>query len=259
MLSCVRNGLLPAERPRCCCSDRRRGRRVCVVAMGALAARRMLARCSPAAGRRAHRVCRCARCARPESSSALPARRLEDAEYRRFVEATGFEYRRDLDAVILRGEKTGGGGLPCEARLDENRLRQYFLAHGGRCFGGLCSMQGSLPERQISWVRPGAGDGGIAVSPDPLAAAVFTDEARKHLSAEWRPPDAPLWLYVPAPCWKRPKEPRRGWPWRWPACANRSGSSGVRRASGEESSLTCRWPAATAKWPGRWPGVGRRC
>ncbi|MGC8761213.1 MAG: hypothetical protein ACP5UT_04475 [Bryobacteraceae bacterium] len=120
----------------------------------------------------------------------------EDAEYRRFVEATGFEYRRDLDAVVLRGEN-GRRWIVVEARLDEDRLRRYFLAHGGRCFGGLCSMQGSMPERQISWVRLGRRRWGIAVSPDPLAAAAFTDEARKPFSAEWQPPDAPLWLYVP--------------------------------------------------------------
>lgn len=120
----------------------------------------------------------------------------EDEEYKRFVEATGFEYRRDLDAVVLRADD-GRRWIAVEARLDENRLRRYFLAHGGRCFSGLCSMEGSRPERQISWVRLGRRRWGIAVSPDPLAAAAFTNEVRKPQPAEWQPPQAPLWLYVP--------------------------------------------------------------
>lgn len=121
----------------------------------------------------------------------------EEDDYRRFVEATGFEYRRDLDAALLRAEN-GRRWIVVEARLDEDRLRRYFLAHGGRCFGGLCSMQGSAPERQISWVRLGRRRWGIAVSPDPLAAAAFTDTAGKARTASWQPPQAPLWLYVPA-------------------------------------------------------------
>jgi hypothetical protein len=120
----------------------------------------------------------------------------EDEDYRRFVEATGFEYRRDLDAVVLRADD-GRRWIALEARLDEDRLRRYFLAHGGRCFSGLCSMQGSRPERQISWVRLGRRRWGIAVSPDPLAAAAFTDGTRRQQPPEWQPPKAPLWLYVP--------------------------------------------------------------
>lgn len=121
----------------------------------------------------------------------------EDEEYKRFVEATGFEYRRDLDAAVLRADN-GRRWIVVEARIDEGRLRRYFLAHGGRCFSGLCSMQGSTPERQISWMRLGRRRWGIAVSPDPLAAAAFTDEGRKPQPVEWQPPKTPLWLYVPS-------------------------------------------------------------
>ncbi|MCS7044142.1 MAG: hypothetical protein N2036_10115 [Bryobacteraceae bacterium] len=128
----------------------------------------------------------------------------EDEEYRKFVEATGFEYRRDLDAVVLRAEN-GRRWIVAEARLDEDRLRRYFLAHGGRCFSGLCSMQGSAPERQISWVRLKRGRWGIAVSPDPLAAAAFTDERPKQGLTGWQPPEAPLWLYAPAAMLEAPE------------------------------------------------------
>ncbi len=117
----------------------------------------------------------------------------ESDEYRGFVAATGFEYRKDLDAFVLRSEG-GRRWIVAEARLDYGNLRRYFLAHGGRCVSGLCSMQGSTPERQISWVRLKSGRLGMAVNLDPLAAAAFGEKAE---APPWPMPDAPLWLYLP--------------------------------------------------------------
>jgi len=117
----------------------------------------------------------------------------ESEEYRAFVAATGFEYRRDLDAFVLRSED-GRRWIVAEARLDYAKLRRYFLAHGGRCVSELCSMQGSAPERQISWVRLQSGRLGMAVNPDPLAAAAFGEKTQ---GLSWPAPDAPLWLYLP--------------------------------------------------------------
>jgi hypothetical protein len=117
----------------------------------------------------------------------------ESDEYRGFVAATGFEYRRDLDAFILRSEN-GRRWIVAEARLDYGKLRRYFLAQGGRCVSELCSMQGSVPERQISWVRLKSGRLGMAVNPDPLAAAAFGE---KSSPPSWAAPGAPLWVYLP--------------------------------------------------------------
>ncbi|MGQ9917296.1 MAG: hypothetical protein ACUVS7_07755 [Bryobacteraceae bacterium] len=118
----------------------------------------------------------------------------EDEDYKAFVAATGFEYRRDLQAVLLRADN-GRRWIVADARIDLAKLRRYFQAHGGRCVSELCSMQGSAVERQISWVRLRSGRLGIAVSPDPLAAAAFGTPSPEP---EWRPPDAPLWAFIPA-------------------------------------------------------------
>jgi hypothetical protein len=117
----------------------------------------------------------------------------ESSDYRAFVAATGFEYRRDLDAFVLRSED-GRRWIVAEARIDEDKLRRYFLAQGGRCVSRLCAMQGSVPERQISWVRLKSGRLGLAVNPDPLAAAAYGGKAELP---RWPVPDAPLWLYLP--------------------------------------------------------------
>lgn len=117
----------------------------------------------------------------------------ESDEYRGFVAATGFEYREDLDAFVLRSDG-GRRWIVAQARLNYDKLRRYFLAHGGRCVSELCSMQGSAPERQISWVRLSSGRLGMAVDPDPLAAAAFGGKAE---AAPWPVPEAPMWLYLP--------------------------------------------------------------
>lgn len=182
----------------------------------------------------------------------------EDEDYKRFVEATGFEYRRDLDAVVLRADD-GQRWIVLEARIDESRLRRYFLAHGGRCFSGLCSMQGSRPERQISWVRLGRRRWAVAVNPDPLAAAVFTDEVRKPPTSEWQPPQTPLWLYVPG----RMLEAPAGAP-AWAALALGSlreskwilwsaGAGGGRIQLSLD--VACRSPEAAKTLAGRWEEI----
>lgn len=117
----------------------------------------------------------------------------ESDEYRGFVAATGFEYRRDLDAFVLRSDG-GRRWIVAEARLDYGKLRRYFLAQGGRCVSELCSMQGSAPERQISWIRLKSGRLGMAVNPDPLAAAALGGKAEPP---SWSAPAAPLWLHLP--------------------------------------------------------------
>ncbi len=117
----------------------------------------------------------------------------EDEDYRRFVAATGFEYRRDLDAVLLRSGDARRW-MVVDARIELGKLRRYFQAQGGRCISELCSMQGSAPERQISWVRLRSGRLGVAVSPDPLAAAAFGETAPPP---EWQPPDKPVWVHLP--------------------------------------------------------------
>lgn len=179
----------------------------------------------------------------------------EDDDYKAFVAATGFEYRRDLDAVLLRA---GGGRrwIVADARLDLGKLNRYFLAHGGRCVGRLCSMRGSAPERQISWIRLQSGRLGIAVSPDPLAAAAFGGGSSP---GAWQPPPAPLWVFVPsrdlyappgAPAWlDLAVQGLRGSKWLlWSAGLD----SGRLRVSLE---IACPDPAGALEIAARWDSV----
>jgi hypothetical protein len=181
----------------------------------------------------------------------------ESEEYRGFVSATGFEYRRDLDAFVLRSED-GRRWIVAAARLDYAKLRRYFLAHGGRCVSELCSMQGSAPERQISWARLKSGRLGMAVNPDPLAAAAFGEKAQ---GPSWPVPDAPLWLYLPGRMLEAP-DGAPGWLTlavdglrgaRWLLWSAKPGGGGLRL----RLEIQCDGADKAREMAGRWDGVLR--
>lgn len=116
----------------------------------------------------------------------------QDPEYRGFVEATGFDYSRDLDRLAVR---FAGGGvwIAASGSFDGSKLAAYAIAKGGRCIRGLCTMQGSAPERQVSWLDPRGRLLVMAVAPDPMAAAMSgsSRQPAKNL------PSSPMWLHVP--------------------------------------------------------------
>ncbi|MGJ5816215.1 hypothetical protein [Paludibaculum fermentans] len=117
----------------------------------------------------------------------------EEPEYRKFVEASGFDYRRDLDAVAMRVRSTDTL-LILKGRFDAARLAAYAKSNGGRCTPDVCTVQGSSPERQISWIPMKRQMLGLAVAPDPLAVALLNSSPRRIS----RPlPESPVWLEVP--------------------------------------------------------------
>ena len=117
----------------------------------------------------------------------------EDPEYKKFVTATGFDYRRHLKAAALRFRRSETL-MVIDGEFDFDKLEAYAKASNGRCANHLCSMTGSTPQRQISWLPMKGGMLGLAVSTDPMAAAL--------LAGSPAPPDHPLprqavWLEVP--------------------------------------------------------------
>jgi len=117
----------------------------------------------------------------------------QDPEYQAFVRKTGFNYQRDLDRVLAAFAPTGKF-LLVQGRFDWPRLRAYAAEQGGACQGDLCRMQGSLPERRISFfpLRPGLM--ALAVSPDASAALRLATPAPGPPAVE---PASPVWLSLP--------------------------------------------------------------
>ena len=99
----------------------------------------------------------------------------EEAEYRDFVQKTGFDYRRDLDRLVaVIGEPHSY--FVVSGRFDWPKIAAY----SGNCVKGVCSMPASQPGKWISLMALGTGAVAIAVSPNQLAVGEM-EAARKPL------------------------------------------------------------------------------
>ena len=118
---------------------------------------------------------------------------VEEAAYRDFARQTGFDYQRDLDTAVL-AVAPEGKFLLLRGRFDWKKLRAYVQAQNGNCDESLCRMQGSTPERRISFFPVNSGLMALAVSDAPSAALRMKNEGNQP-SVD--PPDAPVWVSVP--------------------------------------------------------------
>lgn len=116
----------------------------------------------------------------------------EDPEYRRFVESSRFDFKRDLDSALAAFAPTGRF-LLLTGRFDWSGLTAYVHSQGGACNAGFCRMIGSAPERRISFFPLRSNLMALAVSQDDSAALRLSAVAEEATEA----PDAPVWLSVP--------------------------------------------------------------
>ncbi len=116
-----------------------------------------------------------------------------EPEYKQFLDGTGFDYRKDLDSVTATISKSGNFFI-ARGRFNWQKLRDYAAHQGGSCYQELCRMQGSTPERRISFLPLRDDTMALAVSTDDLAANKLT-KAGAPVTAEL--PSAPVWISVP--------------------------------------------------------------
>ena len=118
---------------------------------------------------------------------------VEESDYLRFVEQTGFDYRTDLDAVAV-GFVNGSVYLTLRGRFQWKQLSGYAEAQGGECHYSVCTMPGNSLERNISFFPLTTNVLALAVSPRPRAVVDIVPENPK-LSAVM--PAEPVWMSFP--------------------------------------------------------------
>lgn len=119
---------------------------------------------------------------------------VEDAEYQTFVRKTNFDYKKDLD-LALAAFGPSGKYMLLKGRFDWKKLEDYAASQGGGCAGGVCKMQGSTPDRKISFFALQSGIMALAVSPDDSAALRM--QVTSGAAAANPAPGAPIWLAIP--------------------------------------------------------------
>ena len=121
----------------------------------------------------------------------------EEADYKKFVEQSGFDYRTDLDAVAA-GFRDGDKYFAVQGRFKWDRLSAYAQSHQGKCEvgqnAGTCSMPASQPGKTISFAL---------IRQDVLAMAVARDPQASRLvfPGFWKDaptiPAAAIWVSAP--------------------------------------------------------------
>lgn len=131
----------------------------------------------------------------------LNARSLPlEPEYKSFLDGTGFDYHRDLDLVVASFSRSGNFFV-ARGRFDWAKLRKYAVQQGGSCYDELCRVQGSTPERRISFLPLSDNVIAVAVSTDDLAAT----RLRKTNSAlTSKIPTNPVWMSIPGQSLSQP-------------------------------------------------------
>lgn len=117
-----------------------------------------------------------------------------EPEYRAFIGKTGFDYGRDLDAALASFTPSGKYFM-LRGRFDWRRLEEYATSQGGRCLYTFCSLNGSTPERKISYFPLQRTLMGLAVSTRSNAAQDLQQDSA--IAQNFHPPEKPLWVYLP--------------------------------------------------------------
>ena len=118
----------------------------------------------------------------------------EEPEYREFARRIAFDYQMDLGSALLAVAPTGKF-LLARGNFNWPKLRAYAESQNGRCDGALCRLQGSTPDRRISFFPIRSNLMALAVSADESAALRMASSGG---APEPEVPDAPAWVSIPS-------------------------------------------------------------
>jgi hypothetical protein len=121
------------------------------------------------------------------------SRLTESPDYKQFVTGTGFDYKSDLNQVLVK--------LTPEERFfvvsghfDWKRLISYAeQSSGGTCNNGFCRVNGSVPNRSISFYAVRRNLMALASASDVWAA----NRIKRHDSQPAAAPAEPVWIALP--------------------------------------------------------------
>lgn len=118
---------------------------------------------------------------------------VEEPDYRKFVEATGFDYRRHLDGALISSQDDATFYL-ASGEFNWPQIESYVKSQGGRCSNGFCMMAGSGPGKLLSLKPMERRTLALAVSKDPMAVTRMSTENQTPVLT---PPFSPAWVRVP--------------------------------------------------------------
>ncbi|MEP6961238.1 MAG: hypothetical protein ABI995_04125 [Acidobacteriota bacterium] len=81
------------------------------------------------------------------------SKQMDDPGYKKFVDESGFDYRKDLDALSV-AFRDGDVYYAARGRFNWTKFAAYAPSHGGSCDRFLCKTPGTEPGRDVSYYMP---------------------------------------------------------------------------------------------------------
>jgi hypothetical protein len=112
-----------------------------------------------------------------------------DQEYADFVRQTGFDYTRDLDAIVI-GTDGSQTFLIGRGRFAWDKLEGFALSHQGSCNQAGCQAPASTSGRWVNLITVQPDVLAVAISPSPMAGDNLRPPGRRVQEVI---PNAPVW------------------------------------------------------------------
>ncbi len=131
---------------------------------------------------------------------------VEEAEYREFVQQSGFDYKTDLDRIAIAFQNKNRFAV-ATGRFDWARIKNYATSNGGQCHNGVCDVRGSseFVDRSLSFYPMRGAAMALASTPGTGGAySVGPTQTSRNTPyvSEWPVVTAPIWIRVPASAWR---------------------------------------------------------
>jgi hypothetical protein len=116
----------------------------------------------------------------------------QDHDYEQFVRETGFDYARDIDVLVARGNEQQIFFV-IRGNFDWRRLRDYARRHDGSCDTSFCKAPTGRPGRWASYLSIQPDVIGLSVSGDPADVLLLSPRRIDNAPAI---PTQPVWVSV---------------------------------------------------------------
>jgi hypothetical protein len=128
---------------------------------------------------------------------------VEELDYRRFVNDSGFDYKSDLDRLAISFRKKSRYAIAV-GRFDWPKIKAYAIQNGAVCLNAVCEVKGKPLENTTS-LYPIQGSA-LALASTPHAGGVYQvtrTPAPAGPNDPWPASSAvPVWVSVPGTIWR---------------------------------------------------------
>jgi hypothetical protein len=126
---------------------------------------------------------------------------VEELDYRKFVNETGFDYKTDLDRVLISFLGRDRYAVAV-GRFNWPRIRGYAGRSGASCINAVCEVPGAALENRVSFYP--LQDSTMALASTPLEGGVSQVAPRRNKKkpVEPWPLQAPVWIRIPGSVWR---------------------------------------------------------